>query len=646
MCGIVGWVGAEASPELSDRLRHGHREQRHRGPDGDGWLEYVAATGRVTLLREVGMRDEAIVPPRSSASHVLIGHRRLAILDLSDAGRQPMSTPDRRYWLAFNGEIYNHGALRAELERRGRSFRSSTDTEVLLHAFCEWQAGVFERLVGMFAFVLLDTAAGTLVLARDHFGQKPLYYQRHDAGISFASEMRTLLTVSGRRATARPSVVFDLLAGGATDHRPETMFEGIDAVPAGHWIELDLDRPLRVIPRQYWALQPGSGQPLAFDEAAGHLRQVFLESVDLHLRSDVPVGSLLSGGVDSSSVVMAVRRIRGSAHDLHTFSYRGRHGAWDEGPWIDAVNAAARSIPHTLSLTPEAWSQNIDGLVSAQDEPFGSLAIYAQQLLFRLAADTGVKVLLDGQGGDEVLGGYRMAWTMRLATLLRRGRWFGALRFLSRLARARGPLDPRPARILRSALGVSLPLTRARPTPVWLNTPWFREREVQGLHPLLVWRPRTLQEAMVRTTLVGLPALLRWADRNSMMSSVESRLPFLTPALAEACLGLPDAYLVGPDGTNKYVFRSAMRGLVPDPVLDRYEKIGFSVPHQSWLHSIPDLHRRLEAARDMRCLDYGAVDRMRATLRRGGAMSRSGVFELWRIIGFVNWARVFDVRFP
>jgi asparagine synthase (glutamine-hydrolysing) len=626
MCGIAGIVSPHG-PELSRAwAERSLSTLEHRGPDDRGRFE---------------------MPPGRGA-HAALMHRRLSILDLTPGGKQPMATPDGRYHLVFNGEIYNHLELREELEREGVVFRSRSDTEVLLHALARWGTQALPRLVGMFGLGLLDLRARRLLLARDPFGIKPLYYVRSGATFAFASEIKALLLLPFVRREVNPQRLYEYLRWGQTDHGEDTLLAGARQLPPAHYLEVPLDGTAGA-PVRYWGLDRAETLDLSFDEAAARLRELFLKSVRLHLRSDVPVGAALSGGIDSSSIVAAMRAVAPGA-DLHAFSYVADDPALSEEKWIDVAGAAAGAAVHKVRATPEELVADLDDLVYAQDEPFGSTSIYAQYRVFRLARATGVKVMLDGQGADEMLAGYRPYLAARLASLVRQGRLVGAFRFLNRARRQPGAGGAR--RLLLQAGGLLLParckslarrLLGAPDMPGWLNAAWFHERG--ALAPESHCRSRhVLREQLERSLgATSLPMLLRYEDRNSMASSLESRVPFLTTELVEFVLRLPEDYLLDRGGTSKSVFRRAMRGLVPDAVLDRRDKIGFATPELRWLKALrPWVERVLdsERARSARPLHWpGLRSEWEAVL----AGRRPFDFRVWRWLNLIRWSERFDV---
>lgn len=634
MCGIAGISRRAPTATLAVETQRMLDALAHRGPDDAGVITFT---------------------PDADAAPIAIGARRLAIIDLSPSAHQPLESADGRYAIVLNGEIYNYLELRSELEALGQAFRSRSDTEVLLAAFRTWGHACWTRLVGMFACAILDRTTRHLTLARDPFGMKPLYYVTRGGLLAFASEIPPLLPLLGSPIKPDVQRLYDYLDIGITDHGAGTMFAGVQALPAAHYTDIDLTRPDTVVPVRYWTLDPGHRQDISFEAATRRLRELFLESIALHLRSDVQVGALLSGGTDSSSVVMAMRHVAGRSLELHTFSYIAGQGAISEEPWIDIVNGAAGAIPHKVHLTPEEWSRDAARLVETQNEPFGSIAIYAQNRVFRRVAETGIKVVLGGQGSDELLAGYRGGWVLRLATLIEGWRWGQAFQFLRQVARVRQPTDPTPARVAFMALRRVLPepmvhaAQHLRPSQrPWINREWCRARHIvlDAAKPGRASGEGRLRSELFRAvTTLSLPSLLRYEDRNAMAHSVESRLPFLTPELARFVLSLPPDYLVGADGTGKRVFRAAMRGIVPDAILDRRDKIGFAVPVRSWLPAIPDVLELLEDVMALPPINRAAIAPSVAALREGKTPSERESFLLWRLVGLAAWARRFGVVF-
>jgi asparagine synthase (glutamine-hydrolysing) len=639
MCGIAGILSA--SPRhLGAQGQDLLHALRHRGPDDAGWLTWAPSGVRLGQGR-----------PDDVPSHVFLVHRRLSILDLSEAGWQPMGSPDGSHHVVFNGEIYNYVELRRELEHLGHHFHSGSDTEVLLRLFALCGPGALSRLVGMFAFAVLDTARRTLLLARDFFGIKPLYYTFLTEGLAFASEIKALLRLPGVQRQIHPTRLYEYLRLGRTDHGADTMFVGIHQLPAAHYLEISLDDIGPSEPVAYWQLDEQDTLDLSREEAAEKLRDLFLDNVRLHLRSDVPVGAALSGGIDSSAIVTGMRLLEPEV-DLHTFSYIAEDPRVNEERWVDTAGKAAGATLHKVRATPLELAADLDELIRAQDEPFGSTSIYAQYRVFRQAREAGIKVMLDGQGADEMFAGYRMFQSGRLASLIRHGRWLRAASFLGRAAQQPGSgglrrLVLQTGGLLAPALKpVALGLVGKDLMPTWLNRRWFEERGV--VSPLSAsLRGRNVLSGQLQQSLTttSLPMLLRFEDRNSMAHSIESRVPFLTPALAEFVFRLPEEYLLDDDGLSKSILRQALRGIVPDAILDRRDKIGFETPERAWLLALRPWTEDTLSSKALQRVPALVPGQLRR--QWGDVLSGRRAFDsqVWRWLNLVRWVELNDVGF-
>jgi asparagine synthase (glutamine-hydrolysing) len=563
-----------------------------------------------------------------------------------------MATPDGRAYIVFNGAIYNYRELRRELTSYGYSFRSQTDTEVLLQAYLHFGPEVLTRLVGMFAFAILDTQTRSMFLARDAFGIKPLYYTRWQYGVAFASEIKPLLALPGVSRQVHPQRLYRYLRFGVTDDGGQTLFAGIEQLPAAHYLHLSIDTPTHLQPQRYWSVPLDQASELSFEQAADTLRALFLENINLHLRSDVPVGVALSGGIDSSSIVAAVRHVEGTTPVLKTFSYVAASAALSEESWADLAACHAAATAYKTRPEPQDLLTDLPRLIDVQGEPFGSTSIYAQMRVFRLAHEAGIKVMLDGQGADELMGGYRPHVAAWLASLVRQCRWRAALRLLRCAPQVPGltqrMLCERAAGLLgtvQSIQGFSRHLLRRYLFPSWLQTPWFEAHDVVA-EPL--WQAhgtRLLRDHLYQAlTDQSLPMLLRYEDRNSMAFGIESRVPFLTPKLVSFIFSLPESYLISTDGTSKYILRRAMRGLTPDAILDRRDKIGFATPEQAWLDA---LHPWVEdilnsdTAKHIAALDLPAIQREWRQVMMGQKPFDN---RCWRWLNVICWADHFEVN--
>lgn len=632
MCGIAGVITPQWSQAIGAALQRAVAGIRHRGPDDEG----------IAFMPD---------PPGDGRPVIALANRRLAIIDPGPSGHQPMSSADGRWTVVVNGEIYNYLELRVELERAGARFRGHSDTEVLVEALAAWGTNCLRRLQGMFALAAFDRSRNSVILARDPFGIKPLYYGRCGAGLAFASEIRSVLEFPGVGRSVDAHRLHEFLTYASTDHGDGTLLRDVRQVPSAHYLEVPADRPGEFRAHRYWSLDLSRNTSGSFGEAAERVRETFLQSMRLHLRSDAPLGFALSGGIDSSAVVMAARHVLGPGHELQTFSFIPDDARIDEERHVDAIGEAAGAVMHKFRLRPEELRRDIEALTERQGEPFASPVIYAQYRVMQLAAESGVKVVLGGQGSDEMLAGYDRYLAARVASLLRQGRWASAYRV------AAEPVTPYPGgrrSLLRTACLQALPgwaadtvYSRLRPvhrSPPWIDQRWFAER---GVQPRAAWSAtgRHVMREMLGHNLLEsqIPALMRFEDRNAMAFSMENRVPFLTAPLVELLFSLPEEYLLADDGTRKAVFRQAMRGIVPDSILDRRDKIGFSVPSMAWFEALrPWVSERLSLASRLPCLVGQQVEMRRLALRSSKPWGDPSL--VWRWVSLGTWAERFGAK--
>jgi asparagine synthase (glutamine-hydrolysing) len=626
MCGITGGWWSDRRVNLDDRLTQALAAMHRRGPDDRGYELYPSAGG-VTAL----------------------GHTRLSIIDLSAAGHQPMQSLDKLVSIVFNGEIYNYRELRVELESFGHRFVSGSDTEVLLAAWRQWDKKCLRRLVGMFAFAVLDSGRGTLTCVRDPFGIKPFFYTREQGGFLFASEVAAIKALKQERVKLDWQRAYDYLVHADYDSGARSFVDGVLHLLPGHLIEMNLVSGELTEPQRWWEPSIVERRDLSFAQATEQLRERFLSSVRLHLRSDVPLGAALSGGIDSSAVVCAMRQV---APDLpiNTFSYIARGSAVSEEVWVDRVNQHVGAQPHKVMVSGDDLARDLDDMIAAQGEPFGSTSIYAQYRVFQLAREQGVTVTLDGQGADEMLAGYNGYPGQRIRSLLEKGQLAEAWHFVdewarwpgrSRIAGAKRAVAEMSQGALYDALRR---LNGMDNLPQWMRSAPLEECGIIRRYPRQRAQVgsagrRVMAELALSLTQRGLPALLRHGDRNSMRFSVESRVPFLTIDMVEFTLSLPESFLISPQGETKHIFRAAMRGIVPDDILDRRDKIGFATPEQEWLLGMAGQVRSW-LAEDMQVpfFDQAAV---LAEFDRIVAGHRAFSWQVWRWINFCRWYGTF-----
>jgi asparagine synthase (glutamine-hydrolysing) len=626
MCGIAGVMGAGQAS--NDACALALDAMDHRGPDDRG--------SRVLDV---------------DGTRVWLGQTRLAIIDLSPGGLQPMSFADERYWIVFNGEIYNYRELREELRAQGVAFRTESDTEVLLASWAAWGEQAIPRLRGMFAFAVLDRHRGELVCARDAFGIKPFYFGTSGETWAFASEPTVVADLLGVKRRLNDQRLFEYLTFGASDRIGSTAFADVQSLPPGHVMRMELSDTTRTTSSRRWWNPSLEERRVPRAEAVETVREMFLQNIRLHLRSDVPLAVALSGGIDSSGITCGVRSVVGDA-ELHTFSYVSSDDAQSEARWVDSVNAHVGARPHRVVIGQDDLVRDIDDVIRALGEPFGSTSIYAQYRIFQAVREQGFTVTLDGQGADEIFGGYVGYPDFRMLSMLRRGDLIGMYRFLqawgtepdrSRKGVLRGVAAALAGDDVRRIVGARF---EARQLPAWVDRSYVRDRGLRARalpRARADWRPgRDLASRLYKAISHGeLATLLRHGDRTAMRWSIESRTPFLTTDLAEYALSLPESYLVSPQGTTKSVLREALTGLVPADVLARRDKLGFATPESQWLRNLrPVLGTWLDDVDMLPMLDPTATRRfVTEALDQQRPLSGS----VWRILCAIRWARLLDV---
>ena len=615
MCGIAGYVGiSEAWGEPV--LRRMAAAQAHRGPDGEG----IVTVGLIGLA-----------------------HRRLAVID-RPGGAQPMRSPDGRYLLVYNGEVYNYRALRAELAAEGYEFTTAGDTEVVLAAWQHWGTAAFDRFEGMFALAVADTGTGRVVLARDPFGIKPLHLATDgDGRVFFASEIRPLLATGAIPRRPDDTTIYRYLRHRVHDDTPRTFFAGIERLMPGELAVLEPDGRVErsTYTGLYRDLAALAAAPVPYDEhARARFRDALREAVRSRLVSDVPVGTALSGGLDSSTIVATIDRLLSGADEearpvgsaQQTFSAVFPGESNDEERYVDAVAASCSPALRVHKVRPSADRFLVDlrDFVRTQEEPVISTGPYAQYCVMREAARH-VTVMLDGQGADEMLAGYLPYYLVHLRSLAAsRGRGAAAAELgrsvdvLWRLGRYRAADK----------------LRRRRLVPVGaLLARGFREAHAGQDFPVVRDDLKArLVEDLFRHSL---PALLRYEDRNTMRFSVEGRVPFLDRELLRTLWSLDESAIVH-KGWNKRALRDATVDLLPRLVHRRRNKIGFTTPEDTWFRRIKnDVYLVFSS------VSFGArpyFDQA-AVLRafQGYLSGRAGAdtMAFWRMLNVELWLREF-----
>lgn len=630
MCGIAGILNLNGEPVSAVKLRGMMDVMAYRGPDDSG--VYV---------------DE----------NLGLGHRRLSIIDLSASGHQPMTNEDGTIWLVFNGEIYNYLELIPILHQKGHHFRSRSDSEVIIHSYEEWGEQCVQRFNGMWAFAIWDKRQEKLFLSRDRFGVKPLYYYSTPTHFYFGSEIKCLLTVAPEARQPNYPYLYHFLPSGALDDGEETFFQGVKQLLAAHSLIVK-GREQKL--ENYWRYDAESAKKrYDYGQPEETLRALLWDAVKLRLRSDVPVGTCLSGGLDSSSIVALASQMMG--HSVKTFSCLYEDPDCDERYFVDVLNGYCQADAYPVSPGGKDLFDVLPKIVWHQDEPTAGPGLYSQWHVMG-AAHGKVKVLLDGQGGDELLAGYFTYFDAYLSSLLkdfikeRRPFYLSSfLRSIREIRRLTGqpyflkhaqnylpwPVKGLVSRARQLAKRVNPKTLEVAPSifhPDFIAN--VKGREIRREYPvqfdnelnnLLYWH-------LVRQSI---PALLHYEDRNSMAFSIEARTPFLDYRLVEFCLGLPYDLKMR-HGTTKYLLRRALRDDLPREIVERKDKKGYPTPMARWLReSGQEKMKEILFSSEARRRKIFSVDGIRYRVERHCAGTIDANWEIYRWLTTELWFQTF-----
>lgn len=598
MCGIAGIYSCDL-PIGSNSLVAMVSSMRHRGPDHEGYLFVadgdptpITFSSSESLTNQLCGSNLSGVPQRG----LFMGHKRLSIIDLSSAGHQPMSYADRNLWIIFNGEIYNYKELREELTSKGHRFQSVTDTEVILASYSEWGEKCVNRFNGDWAFALYDAKMKSLFLSRDRYGIKPLYYYYNNflKVFVFASEIKALTCLPFIPNDINQPKCFEYLVFGLLDYGKETLHRDICQVEPGCNIILNL-KSFRIEHRSYYSLNfdrdLGRYSRAKAASYADTIRDLLIDSVRIRLRADVPIGTCLSGGLDSSSIVVIINKLLkeegvasaqiGTRLKTFTSSFPGEE--IDESKYAKLISAHTNADEHFIYPSDTDINREVHALIQHQDEPFGSASIYAQWKVMEQASKH-VTVILDGQGGDEVFGGYahyRSAFLSQLLVAFKpvelANELYHSIRMYSSLKQMMSMLKGFPLCLVPANMK---PLLYLRWKKDIVRAALARINMESGSIPFRFITSSfvpNLNEVLHKYQMkYSLQQLLHYEDRNSMAFSIESRTPFTDYRLVDYVFSIPAIFKYH-NGWSKWLLRLAMRDLLPKEILWRQDKIGFEV---------------------------------------------------------------------
>lgn len=587
MCGIFGIINTNKRPVDQKELKAGIKKIQHRGPDGNG----------LCLIGHVGMAA-----------------CRLAIMDKSDDSIQPFVK--RNLILTFNGTIYNYRKLRKKLQALGVEFKTTGDTELVLEAYAMWGKKCLTKFNGMWAIAILDRDKNQLFLARDRFGIKPLYYTNCKNQFSFASEIKAFSSLEDWEASPDLDTISKYLVYGMQDFGQFTMFKNCYHLPAGHCAEYQIEHNELII-EQYYSPSAEQNNTLSKEECVEKLSSLLKDSIKLRAVSDTRIGASLSGGIDSSSIVGF---LSGMIRNPSSFSVVFPHEITiDESLYVHDVVKAAKADSVFISPSMEDIWKAMDRLVYIQDEPFSSASIIAQYFLFKSVSETGIQVMLDGQGADEILCGYDVFLASALKNI---DDPFNKSDFLWEVLKNSG-VSIQEA--ISRTIGQRIKSTRRKPS--WLIPHISPIEPIEDAH--------TSETSQRLLTKMGLQALLHYADRNSMAFGIENRVPFLDYRLVNFCLSLHDDQKIV-NGHRKWLLKEGAKSVLPKSVYQRKDKIGFETPQKKWMKQNRKFVRE-ELEQSVKQLG-GIIDQ---------SILKSNLNEdiIWRILLLRKWQSAFNINF-
>ena len=621
MCGIAGSISLN-NPNLLEEVKSMSSIISYRGPDGEGFYK---------------------------GEMFAFGHRRLAIVDLSELGKQPMEYNGNI--ITYNGEVYNYIELRSELKSYGFDFRSGTDTEVILAAYDYWGYDCVNKFNGMWSFAIYDSTKNTIFCSRDRFGVKPFYYTEFNDSFYFASEIKQFTVLPEWKSFLNHDRAYDFFAYGIMNHTGETLFNNVFQLKGGQSLIYYLDSNKYEI--QDWYTLNNLSSKHSLKEAIGLTKTLFFNSINLRLRSDVKVGSCLSGGIDSSSIVCVVNQIlkqSGKDNIQETVSAVYDEKEFSEESFIDKVTSQTSNISHKVNPIFSELFEQLDSIIWHQDEPFLSTSIFAQWSVFNQAAKAEIKVMLDGQGADEYMAGYESFYGVYLCELLCTFRMvkfgnellalyknYGIKKVIRSIYWASNNLLYRIPFISES-IRMNMKMFFSMSQLNWLKIP--QNSIVENIYGTAYKSLKNYSKILL--TEITIPTLLHYEDRNSMAFSIESRVPFLDYNLVEFVYSMPNDFKIK-NSTTKYIFREAMDGILPNEIKKRKDKVGFATPQSQWIKSNEHFFRT-EIERSCDSLNK-IVDRKKVMLWFEESFNNDyeSLNKFWSIIIFAHWVKIYKV---
>lgn len=607
MCGISGIYNFNHEAVQAKQLDRMNEIISHRGPDGHG--SYVE-------------------------NNVGIGSTRLAIIDLRHIADMPQYSADNRYVIVFNGEIFNYLEIRDELLKKGHKFVTNSDTEVILNSYIEYGEDCLHKLNGMWALAIWDKQEKTLFCSRDRYGIKPFYYYKDNNRLIFGSEIKQIIDVQGVDRGINDETVYDYLVFHFIDHTENTFFKSIKKLQAGHKLTI---RNNQVVIKRWYELPENKMEDTSklYDD----FYNLLYDSVRLRLRSDVEVGSCLSGGLDSSAIVCIMHDIlhnEGKPEMQKTYTAAYDDPLIDERPFVEEVVKQTKSTKYYLFPDVENFINDIDKLTYHQDEPYTGATVFAQWCVFKKIHETGIKVVLDGQGSDEILLGYFSFFPFHLKRQL-----LNPVKFMLEYFRGINTTQLGMSKFTQNLIYFNTGSVRyrhvMRNSNAFVNGDFTNSMNRRELFNEMIAAKSLKDNRLSNLWNISLPSLLRYEDKNSMAFSVEARIPFLDHRLVEYIFSIPYEKLIH-KGWTKHVLRESLKGKIPEDIRMRKGKLAFSVPQKKWMKEKSDYISRT-FTEDFRSGKYIDKDKILNIIKSGNFNDKI----LYRAFALEKWMKVFDL---
>jgi asparagine synthase (glutamine-hydrolysing) len=657
MCGIVGLFITNGNISVKDIISSAEMV-KYRGPDDEGYM-FVRNDDRILNIKT---RDEAEAVKGDNIKGGF-AFRRLSILDLSESGHQPMSDVSENYWIIYNGEIYNYLELRSELQSLGYHFKSMTDTEVIIYAFIEWGSQCLEKFNGMWSFAIYDKAKRQLFCSVDRFGIKPLYYNMTQNTFAFASEIKQVINVANLKPRVNDKVLFDYLSAGSYGNETkETFFKDIIKLLPGTYLEVTLsDSGIKCSEKEWWKLEVKDKfyEENDINTISGNIKELFYDSVRLRLRSDVEIGTCLSGGLDSSGIVCVTNDITNGKAGNKLFTIVSGVNENLDYKYSKEIADYVKGDHIIRRIDKDESYSDLRKFIWHNDEPLIKASMFGGYKVYQLAKENNVKVVFDGQGLDEYAGGYYQLPYIEYMNYLKknksRNQYKNHIDYLIKeenyteqsLTKALNMYNLKKA--LHKFTSKRLRLNLLKSVKGWFN----RDFLVENIRQSQLYNSPEIEDKRISKDdvklknfklfkYINLPGILRQVDRNSMAFSVEARVPFLDHRLVEYIFSLKSEFILH-NGYTKFAYREAMKGVIPDNIRNRRDKVGFYIDEYNLVNSMKDNFR--EMLMDITDGDkYYNKNYIIKKLDENSLNIQNYDNILWRIMNALTWKREFNIN--